>query len=310
MSFENNPYSSMLHIKDLKKLDQEVRAIVSLMFGEVRFERYERTLADVVALFRGDYPGYRACNTRYHDLIHTLDVLLATARLLHGVHLDMHPLDPREAELTLISAALHDMGYLQETDDMEGTGAKHTIIHVRRGVDFAETYFPRIGLDREAFEDCRSILLCTDLAVPMEAIEFRSDRVRTLGYILGTSDIIGQMADDIYLEKLADLWDEFEEGRVEGFTSEYDLTRKTLGFYAFMEDRLQNTLGNVESHMVAHFKARYGVDRDLYAEYIRKNIDFLAAALEELGRECGAKFKRSKFRNREFLRELRRKRTG
>jgi hypothetical protein len=41
---------------------------------------------DVIRLFRGEYPGYGPISTLYHDLSHTLEVLICGVRLLHGVH--------------------------------------------------------------------------------------------------------------------------------------------------------------------------------------------------------------------------------
>ncbi len=40
---------------------------------------------DVVSLFQGRFPGYKACDTPYHNLRHTTDVFLGMARLVHGV---------------------------------------------------------------------------------------------------------------------------------------------------------------------------------------------------------------------------------
>src|SRR5690606_1173899 len=47
-------------------------------------ERLERTTDDLERLFGGSYPGYLGVDTVYHDLQHTLDVVLAMARLICG----------------------------------------------------------------------------------------------------------------------------------------------------------------------------------------------------------------------------------
>src|SRR3954465_11809283 len=39
---------------------------------------------DVVHMYRGEYPGYAACDTQYHDVQHVMEVTLAMARLLDG----------------------------------------------------------------------------------------------------------------------------------------------------------------------------------------------------------------------------------
>ena len=46
----------------------------------------EKIYADILRLFSGEFPGYRASNTKYHDLEHTISTALATARLIHGLY--------------------------------------------------------------------------------------------------------------------------------------------------------------------------------------------------------------------------------
>ena len=43
-----------------------------------------RAIEDFERLFKGSMPGYIGVDTVYHDLQHSLDVVLATARLLAG----------------------------------------------------------------------------------------------------------------------------------------------------------------------------------------------------------------------------------
>src|SRR5690349_17536149 len=45
-------------------------------------DRLEAVFCDFERLFTGQFPGYYGCDTVYHDLQHTLDGTLATARLL------------------------------------------------------------------------------------------------------------------------------------------------------------------------------------------------------------------------------------
>ena len=40
-------------------------------------------------------------------------------------------------ELGLLGILMHDTGYLKRTEDMQGTGAKYTLTHVRRSAEFA-----------------------------------------------------------------------------------------------------------------------------------------------------------------------------
>src|SRR5512146_2702136 len=122
-------------------------------FGEVRrtlagilpgsdLDRLYRVFRDVRRLFEGRYPGYRGCNTRYHDFEHTTDTLLAMARLVRGAAVEGRSIDARAAHVGLAAALLHDTGYIQRTGDRGGTGAKYTASHIRRSIDFAREYLP------------------------------------------------------------------------------------------------------------------------------------------------------------------------
>jgi hypothetical protein len=80
--------------------------------------------------------GYRSCNTNYHNFDHAIDTLLASARLLDGYNLTHRPLPARLAVQLMLSALLHDTGYIQEAWDVEGTGGKYTTTHVARSEQF------------------------------------------------------------------------------------------------------------------------------------------------------------------------------
>ena len=56
----------------------EVKNIISMIFDEFDYGLFETMYNDVIKLYNGQYPGYKKCNTDYHDLTHTLDVLLAS----------------------------------------------------------------------------------------------------------------------------------------------------------------------------------------------------------------------------------------
>ena len=66
----------------------EVKKSMGSMFGTCKFNQFDQVFSDIVKLFNGNYPGYRPCNTLYHDLSHTMDCLLVTAKLIHGAFLN------------------------------------------------------------------------------------------------------------------------------------------------------------------------------------------------------------------------------
>jgi hypothetical protein len=233
-----------------------------------------------VNLYRGKYPGYRACNTEYHDLHHTIDTSLAMVRLVHGAVLDGETFTNRHITLGLITALLHDAGYIQEEHDMDGTGSKHATNHVQRSMDFLERHGVELGLSYEEITEGRDIILCTDLVVDISTIAFTSDKVELLGKILGSADILAQMADRIYLEKLLFLYYEFKEAGIGDYESEVDLLQKTLAFYDFIAQRLKTTLDATDRFASAHFASRWGTHTNLYHIAIENQRNYLKQILE------------------------------
>ena len=104
---------------------------------------------------------------------------------------------------------------------------------------------------------------------------------RLLGNLLGSADIVAQMADRCYLEKCRDrLYPEFVDAgiaRRQGpdgkaivvFASGEDLVRKTPGFYVGATKRLEQDLGNGFHYAEPHFRGQ-----NLYLEELTKNIAF------------------------------------
>ena len=189
--------------------------------------------------------GERACNTHFHDLRHITDTFLAMARLIHGAVLNGCHITARQILTGLVSTLLHDAGYIQDVGDGEGTGAKYTAVHVQRSMDFVERYGQRCGLTAQEIPDCRIMIQCTDLATDISAVRFPSSRVELLAKLLGLADLIGQMADRIYLEKLFYLYREFEEGNVSDYADEMDLLYKTLDFFPFCAQAAERCAGRL-----------------------------------------------------------------
>ena len=104
--------------------------------------------------------------------------------------------------------------------------------------------------------------------------------------MLGTADIIAQMADRCYLEKCRDrLYPEFVLGRIPAFTSAEDLVMKTPRFYEGACKRLDEKLGRSYEYAARHFG---GVN--LYLEEMRKNIGYARTVLS--GNEVASRLRR------------------
>jgi hypothetical protein len=183
--------------------------------------------------------------------------------------------------LGLVVSLFHDAGYVQELEDTEGTGAKYTAHHVQRSIQFLEKYFNEKDFSDHDFTVAKAILQCTGLTTDIGSIQFETGEIELLGKMLGTADLMGQMADRFYLEKLLFLFHEFREANIGGYESEFDLLRKTIGFFEMTEKRLMNEFDSVDRFMRSHFKARWNMDTDLYNLAVQKNIDYLQSIIED-----------------------------
>ncbi len=230
---------------------------------------------DVVRLHQGGYPGYRPVNTLYHDLHHTLDVFLCTVRLLHGAHVSGMALSGADITTVMIAALMHDVGYAQLHSDDTGTGAKYTRTHVNRGVEFMRRYCAEKRLPPEWVLPLECLIRCTDPALSPLQIHFPGEKTRLLGQLVGTADLVGQMADRTYLEKLLFLYFEFKEAHMGNFRNLHELLKGTQHFYNVTQAKLDSEFGSLYRLLERHFEAWFGVARNYYLESITKNIAYL-----------------------------------
>jgi hypothetical protein len=250
------------------------------------FAPLARVFEDVGLLFKGRFPGYEACDTLYHDMRHTLDMTLAMTRLMDGhdrVCAAPDRLGPRRAMLGILIALLHDSGYLKRKSEAGvENGAIFTKVHVSRSADLLASYLPQIGLGEDA-EAASRIVHFTGYEMAIEDIPVRDEKDRMLGCMVGTADLIGQMSDRMYLEKVRRfLYDEFVWARIareqlpDGreivrYTSAEDLIQKTPGFYEYVaRDRINRKLDGADRYAEAHFGGE-----NLYQQAIDSNMNFL-----------------------------------
>lgn len=251
----------------------EIKNILLLVDPALDPAPIENMFTDIIRLFNGKFPGYRANNTKYHNLEHTCSTALAAARLLHGLHVQGQVFSPRLVQLCLFGALFHDTGLIQTAAEVEGTGARYTIGHEDRSIALMEKFLAENGYPREDIRDCSHMIKCTELFYSLAEIPFHSEEVRTMGKVIGTADLIAQMADRNYQEKLPMLFLEFQEAGMEGFESPLELFRKTEEFYRKVaRKRMTEVLGGISSAALYHFRERWKIDRNLYEESIKYNI--------------------------------------
>lgn len=235
---------------------------------------------DVTRLFRGEYPGYCTIKTMYHDLPHTLDVFLCAVRLMHGVHVSGTPLADNEITWIMIAALMHDLGYGQLRGEETGTGAQYTQDHVNRGIIFLQHYLADRHFPPGFAAHLEPMILSTNPALDFSEINFPDARTRMLAQIVGTADLVGQMSDRTYLEKLLFLFLEFKEAHFGNYQNIHDLLRQTRNFYEITrQKKLDEVFEGIYTRLAFHFKEYSGVENNYYIESIEKNIAYLSKVI-------------------------------
>jgi hypothetical protein len=188
------------------------------------------------------------------------------------------------ARFALIAALFHDAGYIRhrQRDKDAVNGAVFTTTHVSRSGDYLQRYLPTIGLGNFA-EIAPSVLHFTGYERELNEIELDDPRDSTIGHLLGTADLIAQMADRCYLEKCRDrLYPEFILGEVAVnieatgshaiYRSSQDLLQKTINFYQkSAQIRLEKSFNRSYRFVEALFEG----SGNPYMSFIRKNMAFL-----------------------------------
>jgi hypothetical protein len=269
---------------------EEAKNIFILNYDSEAFEIVENCFNLTEALFNGEFPGYRSCNTEYHNFSHTLDCFLATIRLIDGRNISAQSLSEETATNLLMSAMLHDTGYIQEAWDTTGTGAKYTKIHVTRSIEFVTKNAEKYMIDAERLKNISDFIEFTGLRSDGLAVE--EGEKALAGSILGTADLMGQMSDRAYLEKLLFLYHEFTEAGLEGFETEFDILKKTLAFYESTMVRLNKNLMRCYEFAEYHFRSRFRVKENLYIEAIDKQMQYLKKIIDDSTSNFRSKLKR------------------
>lgn len=275
--------TNRIQTTDPVAVQREAARLFRLLYPGAAHGTMDRAFADIIRLYGGDYPGYQACDTGYHDLQHVMDVTLAMARLMDGYERsrrDTPALGVRFYQLGMVAALFHDVGYLRSTQDtVARNGAEYTVNHVSRGAAFLLDYLPQIGMGDLALAGSE-LLHFTGFEKRVADILVQDPLLRLLGSLLGSADIIAQMSDRCYLEKCRDrLYPEFVAGGIAVkntpagkevvFQSGDDLVRKTPVFFETAVDRLEHDLGGAYNYAATHFGGF-----NLYMHAANKNVHF------------------------------------
>ncbi len=287
---------------DPTSVGAEVMRVFKGLFAGAAAPELKRAFREAAGLYRGEHADYFACDTEYHDIQHVLDVTLAMARLMdgyqRGVHNGEEPLTKELFTVGALAALFHDFGYLRRRHDhRHHYGAEYTLIHVSRGATFLRRYVSALGLGDEMARLAATLVHFTGYERPAETIRISGTLPRRIGQMLGTADIIAQMADRCYLEKCRDrLFPEFVLGRMAGeargasrtlpvFASGDELVNKTPGFYQGATQRLNLQLARCYDYATRHFSGS-----NPYLDEMEKNARYAEQVAH--AREAGSLLRR------------------
>jgi hypothetical protein len=282
--------TNRVNTTETQDVSEAVSRIYQGLYQQATPARLDGAFTDLGRLYRGELPGFRECDTDYHDVQHVLDVTLGMARMMDGCvrSTSTDIITERLFRFGIILALYHDCGYIRHRKDTRhANGAEYTSVHVSRGARFLEEYLPGIGMADLAQAASRAIHF-TGYEIPVDQIKVPGPEFRLIGNLLGSADILAQMADRCYLEKCYDrLYPEFVRGGIarrrnkDGseeiiFSSAADLIFKTPRFYAGATRRLKQDLGGCYHYIEEHFGGQ-----NLYLDELEKNINHAKAIAVE-----------------------------
>ena len=291
MAVRRNDYdvTNSVNTTDTKEMSDVVSRMYQDAYQQDAPATLVRAFEDLRSLYRGERAGYHQCDTDYHDVQHVLDVTLAMARMMDGYvrSKTARALSGRLFQFGIVAALYHDCGYIRNRRDTKHqNGAEYTLVHVGRGERFLHDYLPTVGMADLVPAACA--VHYTGYEVPADKIRLPGPEFQIIGHMLGSADILGQMADRCYLEKSYDrLYPEFVRGGIarrrnaDGseeviFASAADLIFKTPRFYHGANKRLKQDLSGSYTYLEKHFGGQ-----NVYFDELEKNINHARAIAVE-----------------------------
>ena len=234
------------------------------LFGKTdpRIDKLYRSLIDICK--NGNIKYYKL-ETQYHNVDHFLaSVEVCIDIYNHGVQNNIINKNHNEFFCAVVAALYHDIGFIKhkDFDPVDGTGAQFINNHVSRGCSFIYENFEDTLTKKERHRIC-SLISVTDYFKKNESSVIPVDYVAAC---VALGDWLSQMGDELYVEKLANLYEEFNEFQTKHqlvmYTSFDDLINKTPNFWKNLVKPLLDT----------KFYALYQHSPENYIEKIEKNI--------------------------------------
>lgn len=235
------------------------KCLIDIVVDELK-HAYHRTYSDMhpsfanIIAWSGRLALENIANTDalYHNMEHTIQVVLVGQAILEGKHLCEGGVTPRDWMHVTIALLCHDIGYVRgvcrrDAEGIYATGVEEEVVAIASiGTDAALT---RYHVDRSkqfVYERFGGTLLedgAVDAAVLAAYIEMTRFPVpkdegcadtKEYGGLVRAADYIGQLGDPDYMRKTAALYYEFEEigaNTKHGYQSPGDLRATFASFY-------------------------------------------------------------------------------
>jgi hypothetical protein len=288
----------MFHPQSYLATSELINRVLRDAFGATKTSLCNSLITFSFDLFHGKNPEFQPCDTAFHDFEHTMQATAAVADLLaaHRQNPVIASLKQRDWELAIAAAILHDTGYLKRRNDLDGSGAKYSAIHVGRSCFHAWDLLPAFGFSHDELRQIQNAICATAISVSMEELPFRDSREWLIGALVATGDMLGQMAAEDYPERLAGLYLEFREATV--FSR---LQKASFAVHKNLLDLLEGTekfySGYVTRMLNQEWKGLYRIlddrqGRNRYIDRIRINIarvNLIACSLASGHREAVAR---------------------
>jgi hypothetical protein len=280
-----------INMADPQAVADTVCDILNKRYADFDQGPLRQAFVDIEEAFWGRYPGLLACDTPYHDLRHSLGTALLMARMVDGYEAahgpDLPALGGQLGSLAVLLALFHDIGFLRRDSEAGTNGACLIREHEQRGVDFTRTYLSRGSFAHLAEQ--AELIQATNFAHQIaDTLRGRPRDLYLVGQMLGTADLVSQIASRYYLERCRYFL--FKEFVVAGmdrtlspsgetvvlYATPEDLLRKTPGFYEHLvKRRLEQDFEKVYRFIAPHF----GGD-DPYARAIQRNLAYLRQMIQ------------------------------
>jgi hypothetical protein len=282
--------TNTIQVSSTAAVTTAVRELFARAWPGEAFDRIAVAFDEFDKLFTGRMPGYHGVDTVYHDRQHSLDMTLAAARMMVGYEMRADAparFGAERAIMAVITSLFHDAGYIRESDDLQHrNGAEFTLYHVTRSARFLTRFLPTVGMESWVPTATR-VVHFTGYEIDVDQLQLPDGRDRKLGHILGTADLIAQMADRCYLEKCRDrLYPEFVLGGIATapgsngalqvrYSSGLDLLRQTP---RFVRDTRAKRL-DVQFEQAYRYVEPLFDGENPYLDAIERNLQFLDRVL-------------------------------